>query len=77
MNDNFGTVPVQDYGSPIPPLDETPKKKDNTVLIVVIVVLVVLCCCCVIVGGGLGYWLWENGDELFDLTHNLRGAFPV
>ena len=40
-----------------------PEPKSNRTMIIVVVVLVVLCCCCVI-GGGLGYWLWNNGDQL-------------
>ena len=57
----------QDYGTPIPPYDETPAqppKKNNTILIIVIV-LVVLCCCCLLAAGGLGYWLYTNGDQMF------------
>jgi hypothetical protein len=37
--------------------------KSNKTGIIIAVVLVVLCCCCVVFGG-LGYWLWNNGDQL-------------
>jgi hypothetical protein len=43
------------------------KSMDSKVWIIVAVVLVVLCCCCVLAGIG-GWWLWNNGDELFGLT---------
>ncbi len=42
----------QNYGTPIPPLEEAPPqpKKGPNWLIIVIVVLVVLCCCCAVLG---------------------------
>ena len=40
-----------------------PEQKSNRTGIIIAVVLVVLCCCCLI-GTGLGYWLWNNGDQL-------------
>lgn len=55
MDQNFAPPPV-----------EAPKKKSNTGLIIAIIVIVVLCICCSI--GGVGYYLWENGDQLFNLT---------
>lgn len=48
--------------TPQPPVAE-PKNNSRTIIIVV-VVLLVLCCCCVIFSG-LGYWLWNNGDQMF------------
>ena len=54
-----------DFGMPITPLEE-PKKKSNVPLIIAIVVIVLLCCCCA--AAGAGYYLWENGDQIFDLT---------
>jgi DNA-binding transcriptional regulator of glucitol operon len=38
--------------------------KKNRTGIIIAVVVIVLCCCC-LVGGGLGYWLWQNGDNIF------------
>lgn len=62
----------QDFGTPIPPIEELPpqpEKKRNTTLIVVVVILVVLCCCCMIAAALSGAWLWNNGDQLLeDLT---------
>jgi len=57
----------QNYGTPIPPLEEIPSqpKKKNTWLIILIVILVVVCCCCAIFGGGM-YWLYNNGDKLLE-----------
>ncbi|MBN1537676.1 MAG: hypothetical protein JW908_13140 [Anaerolineales bacterium] len=56
-----------------PPPEEAPKKKSNTGLIIAIVVIVVLCFCCTI--GGVGYYLWQNGDELFNLTSKVLPLF--
>ncbi len=47
--------------------DVEEKGMDSKVWIIIVVVLIVLCCCCVVAGVG-GWWLWNNGDELFDLT---------
>jgi len=68
----------QDYGTPIPPLEELPAqpKKKNTWLIIVIVVLVVLCCCCAVLGGA-GYWLYYNGDEMFGISSLLLPLLAV
>lgn len=60
-----------DYEAPLESLDEP--KKNNTLLVVILVVLLVLCCCCV-AAGMAGWWLYNNGDELFGLT-NLAAAF--
>jgi len=56
---------AEEFGPPVPPLEEAPAKKSNTTLIIVIVVLVVLCCCCVVFGSSLS-WLWFNGDQLIE-----------
>jgi hypothetical protein len=44
------------------PLPAAEPKKNRTGIIIAVVV-VILCCCCLI-GSGLGYWLWNNGDQL-------------
>ena len=58
------------YGTPITPLEEQPKK-DNKRTIIIVVVVLLLCCCCVVVGGGVGMWLWNNGDALLEGTQLL------
>lgn len=66
----------QNFGTPIPPLEDyapQPKKKSNWIIILVIVLLV-FCCCCMIMAGS-GYWLWYNGDDLFGIT-SLLPALP-
>jgi hypothetical protein len=72
---------TQDFGTPVtppppPPVEGVPfqaplppQKKSNTTLIIVIVV-VVLCCCCA-VAAGVGYYLYQNGDQLFNITSSL------
>lgn len=55
---------------PQPPLSPEPKKKTNVWLIVGIVAIVL--CCCLIVAGFGAKWLWNNGDEIFDLTQQVR-----
>lgn len=69
MSYEYGTTPISPYDAPM----EEPPKNKPTVLIIIIVIVVVLCCCC-LVAIGAGYWLWENGDELFGLTNQL---FPL
>ena len=55
-------------------LDTEEKNGNRKIWIIVAVVLVVLCCCCLLVGLG-GWWLWNNGDELFGLTARLLLEF--
>lgn len=57
----------EDFGTPITPMEEP--KKNNTVLIIAIVVIVLLCCCCAIVGAG--YYLYINGDQIFNLNTSM------
>ena len=68
----------QNYGTPIPPLEEAPlePKKSRNWLIIIIVVLVVLCCCCAVLGGAT-YWLYCNGDQLFGISALLISLPPV
>jgi len=64
----------QDYGTPIPPIEEypaQPEKKRNTTLIIIIVALVVLCCCCVLISLFGGLWLWNNGDQFIEGVNAL------
>ena len=67
----------QNYGTPIPPLEEAPlePKKKNTWLIIAIVVLVVLCCCIAVVFGG-GIILYNNGDKWLGIS-NILLSTPV
>jgi hypothetical protein len=59
----------QNYGTPYAPIDQ-PNKKKNTTLIIIIVVLVVLCCC-VVVCGLAGWYLWNNGDQIFGIPSEV------
>jgi len=66
---------TEDYGdfdeTNTPDEYEAPsEKKGNKTMIIVIVVAVVLCCCCAVSAAGAWY-LWESGDELFDLTAQI------
>lgn len=65
MDQNVNPAPSYD-AQELPPMVEPPKKTNKTWLIVLIVVLV-LCCCCLVVGG-LGYYMYVNGDQIFDMT---------
>ncbi len=58
-------TPPTDYSYPV-----EPEKKNNKTLIIILVVAAVLllCCCC----GGIGWFLWNNGD---DIMREL-GAMP-
>ena len=59
-----------EFEAPLP-LEEEPQQKNNTVLIIaiVLVVLLFLCCCCVV--ESFAIWLWNNGDEIFNLTSQI------
>jgi hypothetical protein len=48
--------------------EEMEDKKDNKIWIIIAVVAVLLCCCCA-ASIGLGYWLWNNGDDLFGISY--------
>lgn len=65
MDQNVNPAPSFD-AQELPPMSEPPKKNNKTWLIILIVVLV-LCCCCVVVGG-LGSYLYNNGDQIFNMT---------
>jgi len=45
------------------PMPAEPQKKNNTPIIIAVVVVLVLCCCCAVAFGG--YYLYQNGDQLF------------
>jgi hypothetical protein len=47
-----------------PPVDSQGRGTSSRVWLIVLIVVVVLCCL-IIACGAAGYWLWENGDELF------------
>jgi hypothetical protein len=61
---------AEDFGETIVSSAEEEEKKDNRLWIIIAVVVIVLCCCCIVVGFG-GYWLWENGDSLLDISANF------
>jgi cytochrome c-type biogenesis protein CcmH/NrfG len=65
MDQDFGeTNPVYEDNEPLE------EKKDNKIWIIVAVVLVILCCCCLITSWGL-YYLWDNGDRIFEITSQI------
>ncbi len=66
MSYDYGTTPISPLDAPM----EEPPQKKPTMLIIIIVILVVLCCCCLFALGA-GSWLWNNGDELFNITQRL------
>ena len=45
------------------PMPEPPKKS-NTGIIIVVIVIILLCLCCVL--AGVGYYLYQNGDQIFN-----------
>ena len=61
-------------GAPGYPVQPPPAQSgSNRTIIIVIVVVLLLCCCCA--AAGLGYWLWQNGDELMRQI-NQSSALP-
>lgn len=65
MSYDYGTTPISPLDAP---MEQPPQKRP--IAIIIIVVLVLLCCCCLFMMGA-GYWLWNNGDALFDITRQL------
>ncbi len=61
MTDEFVT-PTEDYGTPIPPIEE-PEGRGSRFWIILVVVLAVLCCCCV---GFVLLFYFYLGDYLME-----------
>jgi len=60
---------TEDFGESITTGDEghEPVEKKSKTWIIVAIVVIILCCSCLILGYG-GWWLWNNGDEIFGLA---------
>lgn len=56
---------------PQPPLSPPPAKSNTRTIIIIVVVVLLLCCCCTL--AGLGYYLYQNGDQIFG---NSISALP-
>ncbi len=59
---------VEDYGTPVPPVDEyheaVPQKNNNkNIVLIIVAVLVVLCCCCV---GVASLFYFVLGDVILE-----------
>jgi len=54
-----------------PPLSPPPAKSNTRTIIIIVVVVLLLCCCCSL--AGLGYFLYQNGDQIFG---NMISALP-
>ena len=61
MTDDYVAPTEEDYGTPIPPIEEP--QKSNRIWIILVVVLVALCCCCVAVAALTYFYL---GDMLME-----------
>jgi hypothetical protein len=61
MTDDY-VAPTEDFGTPIPPIEE-PKSQGSKIWIILVVVLVALCCCCVVSIAVTYFWL---GDALME-----------
>jgi hypothetical protein len=66
MTEDFGESLTPDYGEG----QSVEEKKNNTLWIIIVIVVIVLCCFCLMIAYG-GWWLWNNGDEIFGLASNL------
>jgi len=49
-------------------VESAQEKSGNSKVIIIIAIVLVVLCCCMAVLAGAGWWLWNNGDELFGLT---------
>ena len=52
----------EEYGTPIPPIEE-PKSQGSRIWIIVLVVILVICCCCV---GGTALVYFYLGDLIME-----------
>ena len=43
----------------------------------IVVLVLILLCCLVVACGGAGYYLYQNGDEIFGLTNILPALMSV
>ena len=66
MAEDYGETLKSDYDEDEP----VQEKKSNKIWIIVVVVVVILGCCCLIGAYG-GWYLWNNGDEIFGLAARL------
>ncbi len=57
---------------PPPPASPPPAQSNSRTIIIVVVVVLVLCCCCSL--AGLGYWLYNNGDELIRQMNSISAV---
>jgi hypothetical protein len=55
-----------------PPVENQGPGTSSKTWLIILIVAVVLCCV-IIACGGVGYYLWENGDEIFQ---DLLAIFP-
>jgi len=46
MTDDY-VAPTEEYGTPIPPMEEE-KGSNNKLWIIILVVVLILCCCCIL-----------------------------
>jgi hypothetical protein len=65
MQDAPIPTPVQESPDLPPPMQQ-PKKSNKTLIIILVVVLVLCCICLPLIGGGI--WLYQNGDQLLDMS---------
>lgn len=61
MTDDY-VAPTEEYGTPIPPIEE-PKSRGSRIWIIIVVVLLVLCCCCI---GISALFYFVLGDPLME-----------
>lgn len=71
MTDEYVEV-VEEYGTPIPPIEE-PKGGGSKIWIILLVVVLVLCCCCVLVSALLYFVV---GDAIME-TMGVYSLAPM
>jgi flagellar basal body-associated protein FliL len=62
--------------TPIPPAAEPVQPKKSRTWLIILIVVLVLCCLCAGVGG-TAWWLWKNGDQLFNLGLLQMGCMLI
>ncbi len=53
------------------------EEKSKSKLWLIVVIVLVLLCCMVAACGGVGWYLYQNGDEIFGLTNILPALTSV
>jgi hypothetical protein len=66
---------TEEFETPMPAVEESPKRNNTLVAILVVVLLLFLCCCCTVMG--LLWYFYTYGDEIFGLTSQVLSQLSI